>query len=310
MHSRWYNVTVVGLWLASMSWLLGTKVLPPLLTGEPPNYRAILAAQDENKPVGWKLLLNERPLGWAVSVTHQYPDNTAEIRNRVMLETLPLDELISGLLGEILRRSQVFRGSLQMDAQSTLLLDAQGRLKSFDSIVHLEPLGEVIRLEGAIEGPQLSLSVRAGGSWERKDLYFPTDGLLGDEMSPQMCLPNLHAGRTWKVPAINPLRPNNPVELLEAKVEGLEPLAWNGQTEDVWLVVYRAEAGNTLGFRRAERGKLWVRRDGTVLKQQTPFFNATMTFERLPDEQAARLAEKLQQIDQQQAAGWAEQPGD
>jgi hypothetical protein len=302
MHSRWYNVTVVGLWLASMSWLLAAKVLPPLLTGEPPNYRAILAAQEDNKLVGWKLSLNERPLGWAVSVTQKYPDNTAEIRSRVMLEKLPLDELVSGLLGEILRRSQVLRGSLQMDAQSNLMLDAQGKLKNFDSLVHLEPLGEVIRLEGAIEGPQMSLSVRAGGSWERKDLYFPTDGLLGDEMSPQVCLPNLHPGRTWKVPSINPLRPNNPVELLEAKVEGLEPLAWSGQTEDVWLVVIRPEGGSSSGFRRAERGRLWVRRDGTVVKQQTAFFNALLTFERLPDEQAARLAERLRQIDQQEAA--------
>ncbi len=302
MHSRWYNVTVVALWLASMSWLLADKVLPPLLTGQPPNYRAILAAQEENKPVGWKLSLNQHPLGWAVSVTQKYPDNTAEIRSRVMLEQLPLDELVSGLLGEILRRSQVLRGSLHMDAQSNLLLDAQGKLKTFDSLVHLEPLGEVIRLEGAIEGPQMSLSVRAGGSWERKELYFPTDGLLGDEMSPQVCLPNLHMGRSWKVPSINPLRPNNPVELLEAKVEALEPLAWNGQTEDVWLVVIRPEAGASMGFRRAERGRLWVRRDGTVLKQQTAFFNALLTFERLTDEQALRLAERLRQIDQQEAA--------
>ena len=45
MHSRWYSVAVVLLWLATMGWLVSQKVLPSLVIGEPPDYQAILAVQ-------------------------------------------------------------------------------------------------------------------------------------------------------------------------------------------------------------------------------------------------------------------------
>jgi len=54
-------------------------------------------------------------------------------------------------------------------------------------------------------------------------------------------------------------------------------------------VVYRSDPGHGLGSDEHPRGRLWVRRDGTVLKQQVMIFNSTMTFVRLPDDQAAVL---------------------
>ena len=42
MHSWRFNTAVVILWLATMSWLVKEKVLPPLLVGEPPNYSRII----------------------------------------------------------------------------------------------------------------------------------------------------------------------------------------------------------------------------------------------------------------------------
>ncbi len=55
------------------------------------------------------------------------------------------------------------------------------------------------------------------------------------------------------------------------------------------LVVYRSDRGYGLGRDERPRGRLWVRGDGTVLKQQVMIFNSTMTFVRMSDEQAAAL---------------------
>ena len=42
MLSRWSNIAIVLFWLATMSWLVVTKFLPPLRIGQPPDYHAIL----------------------------------------------------------------------------------------------------------------------------------------------------------------------------------------------------------------------------------------------------------------------------
>lgn len=48
MGSRVFNTLVIGLWLLTTGWLLVTKFLPPLMVGEPPNYRTIISV-DERK---------------------------------------------------------------------------------------------------------------------------------------------------------------------------------------------------------------------------------------------------------------------
>ena len=121
-----------------------------------------------------------------------------------------------------------------------------------------------------------------------------TNALAGDSLSPQVCLPGLREGQTWKVPSYSPLRPpNNPVEMLTATVEGLEPFDWNGRPEEVWLVVYRADSGLGMGIDKTPRGRLWVRPDGTVLGQQVMMLDCKLMFVRLPDRQAAELEKKL-----------------
>ena len=49
MYSRWFNAAVVVLWLATMSWLVTEKVLPPLLVGEPPSYHQVIEAQNASR---------------------------------------------------------------------------------------------------------------------------------------------------------------------------------------------------------------------------------------------------------------------
>ena len=62
MYPRWFNVAVVALWLATISWLIATKVVPSLLIGEPPNYATILSAQEVDPPIGWTIDWDDRRL--------------------------------------------------------------------------------------------------------------------------------------------------------------------------------------------------------------------------------------------------------
>src|SRR5690606_33485239 len=84
MSNRWFNLAVVLLWLACMSWLIAEKVAPPLMPGDRPQ-----AADDLDPalraPVSWQLLLNDKPLGWASTDQTQRPDGVVELHNRVHL---------------------------------------------------------------------------------------------------------------------------------------------------------------------------------------------------------------------------------
>ena len=290
MYSRWSNAAVIILWVSAMTWLVKCKVLPPMLVGQPPSYRTILEAQRREPLVGWKMSFDGRPLGWALSTTSLQPDEVTEVRSWVHFDELPLEDLTPNWIRALVRLVEQPAGSLEMDAKNTTLIDPLGRLSGFKSEVRIKPLDDVINMQGTVEGTQLKLEIHTGGLAYETEAHVPQDALLSDALSPRTQLPGLRAGQTWTVPVYSPLRPpNNPLEILQATVTGAQPIVWNDRTVETWLVVYRSDPGHGLGSDERPRGRLWVRRDGTVLKQQVMIFNSTMIFVRLPDDQAAVL---------------------
>jgi hypothetical protein len=291
MGSRWYNIAVCLLWVISMSWLVSQKFLPPLLVGDPPNYRAIADSRHYQAPIGWKLLVNGKSLGWAVNSATRLPDATTEVRSRVHFNHIPLEELTPGFLHTLLAQIVERRvARMTMDTESSLLIDEQGCLVSFRSALHLPSARNIVRIHGTVAGSQLKLTIRSGEFSYTTETFLPPKALAGDMLSPQACLPGLHEGQSWTVPTYSPLRPpNNPLEILKARVEGAEPIIWNGRLEEAWLVVFRPDPGLGFGSDKTLRGRLWVRRDGTVLRQQVMVFDSVLTFVRLPDKEAAEL---------------------
>jgi hypothetical protein len=292
MQSRWFNVAVLTLWVATMSWLVTVKVLPSLLVGDPPSYSQIVEAQKDAPPVGWRMSINHRPLGWALSDTKLQPTGLTDIHGRVHFDALPLDEMIPGWLRALARMIRQPMDQLKMDARSVLTIDSLGNLMRFDSAMRVDPLNEVISVRGVVEGRQLELVVRSGNMSFTNEAFLPSDALLTDALSPQSQLPGLRAGQTWTVPVYSPLWPaKTPLEIVIAKVEGTEPISWNGKIEECWLVVYRNDSGSGSPESQTPRGRLWVRRDGAVLKQQVLLFDSIITFERLSETEAAKLAD-------------------
>ena len=290
MHSHWFNATVVMLWLATMSWLVTVKVLPPLLVGEPPNYGKVVEAQIDAPPVGWNVLFNNRAIGWALTETALQPSGLAEMHGRVHFDTLPLKEMIPGWLQPFSRLIKQPVGELPMDARSVLTIDPLGRLLHFDSTVQLAAFREMIRVRGTVEGRQLQFMIRMGKSSYTNEAFLPSNSLLSDALSPRAQLPGLRVGQTWTVPVYSPLWPaKKPLEIIHAKVEGTEPIFWNGEMVDAWLVVYRSDPGSGVGGISSPKGKLWVRRDGMVLRQQVMLFDSAITFLRLTDDEALKI---------------------
>ena len=294
MYSRWFNIAVILLWLSTMSWLVIEKVMPPLMVGDPPSYRTIVAAQKDAPPTGWQMEFNDRSLGWAINIVSRLPNDVTEIHSRVHFNEIPLRTLARGWARTVLQLLDMPVADLQMDADSTLVIDPLGRLIRFESALRVDFLEDVIRVLGTVDGNRLKIEVRAGGLPVNTECFLAANAVVVDAFSPQSKLPGLRTGQTWTVPVYSPLRPsNNPLEILHATVEGTDPIIWGGRTEEAWLVVYRSDPGFGLGSSDSPRGRLWVRRDGTVLKQQVMILDSTMTFVRLTEQRAAELAEKV-----------------
>jgi hypothetical protein len=232
--------------------------------GEPPNYQRILAAQRDEPPVGWKLLWNSRPVGWALSKTARKPHGLSEVRSLVHLDQLRLSEMVPKPLQRIVPLDY-FTDRLEVEARSVLV--------------------------------------------------------LSDSLAPQSRLPNLREGQEWTVETYSPLlalsqagQQKVPTEILHARVEGLAPVVSNGRQVEAWVVVFRGDPGSSLTGGGDVRGKMWVTRDGVILKQEVQVFSATMTFVRQGDDEAERLyrrhsadLEKEQMIGPVEPAG--AQPG-
>jgi len=299
MYNRWFNVAVVLLWLATMTWLVTQKVLPGMLLGRPPSYRTILRASANGPPVGWTMSWNGRPIGWALSTTAQRPDGVSEIDSQVHFDELPLEEMAPRWTHTFLKLLDNKRLHLAMDTKSNLIIDPLGRLSKLESSVRFARMTDVIKVQGVVKGAELMLSVRSGDFSYTTVVPVRSNTLLGDSLSPQTKLPGLRVGQTWEVRTFNPLRPpNNPLEILQATVDEIRPITWRNRRVDAFVVEQRSTPGSGLSSARSRHGRLWVARDGTVLKQEIAIFNSTMLFVRMADDQAAVLAEEVEREQQ------------
>src|SRR4029079_8639967 len=116
MANRIFVGAVVVLWLRSMSWLMIDKVLPSLHEGEAP----LAAGYENGVPVAWRVYWGDRPVGHAASIRLPGVLGTTNIRNRVVLEDVPLLDLVPALMRKVVGDI----GSMKFDAQTRLEFDS------------------------------------------------------------------------------------------------------------------------------------------------------------------------------------------
>jgi hypothetical protein len=301
MESRWFNILVVLVWLSTTSWLIVAKVIPPFRRGEPPNYWSMYSHDEKDpKAVAWDMSVNGNSIGWAVSWLSDNVAQITEVHSQIHFQHIPLAELSPAWMKVLLRQTVEPIDSLQMDAFSKLIIDTLGHLTSFQSVLRVPGMQDSISISGHVQGSLLKIEVQ---STEIPPIYLPPDALVADELSPQSRLENLHLGQEWTVPVFSPLRPPlNPVDILQARVESRDVLMWEGETVSVFVVVYRSDSGSAM---RDPRSKLWVRDDGTVLKQEVSVLGSRLVFLRLSGERAKELSDNSRENDE---SAWRHQP--
>jgi len=272
-----------------MAWLVTDKVMPPLLVGDPPDHASNLAVSKDALPICWHVFWNDRRLGWAASRVSPGESGVKEIHSRVVLTQLPLKEMTPVWLRAFV--SQI--GNIDMDAHSLLEFDPLNRLSSFHTNVSIDDTTDAIQMSGRIVNSRLRLTVRSGELSYTVEKYLPSESLLGSDLSPHTYLPNLRVGQSWTVPVYSPFHPpTSPLDVLRATVEEEGILTWNGASEVTLIVVFHDDGGASYFSPHESRGKLWVRHDGTVLKQEVNVFNSVLSFERMSEEDSRRLVEK------------------
>ncbi len=277
MASRWFNVATVLLWLASMSWLVVAKVLPPLLVGEPPTYQQILSQPDER--VTWSIWWDDEPVGTAKSWTDRRIGDVIQMHSDVELKQIPLAKLTPVWLAPLVGGSEGIQGSLDLRAQSRVDVDSLGQLIGIESTLEMDPMTEPIRMSGIVDDGMLRMKVTVGTFNYSNETSLPPTGLVSDMLSPEPRLTKLRVGQSWTKPVYSPFRPrSSPMEVLHVRVEREEWISWNGRAVNCLLVVYRDDPGAQLSTSASDRGKLWVRRDGTVLRQEMAVLNSRLVF--------------------------------
>lgn len=297
MPSRMYWMPATVLWFAAMGWLFSTKILPTLTGGQPPGYDELLPKQEvvEPTPIRWTIRWNGRDIGWAENKISRSSDGTGKIASEVQFQQLPVDTMLSDLLGVAGRFAQPLLGeigAIDLRVLTDLDFDHYGAFHSLQTEIDVGELKRLLTISGHVNQDKLDLRATVNGGdqatqvYREQEIHLPPEALLADSFSPRPRLANLRVGQTWTFQSYHPLRPHQPLSLIEASVEQEELLEWNGKMVRVRKVAYRRDAGSGLSSTRKPIGVMWVRSDGEVLRQDLWLANVKIQFIRKPSEQA------------------------
>lgn len=284
MGNRIFVAVVVVLWTITMSWLFVAKILPPLDQGLPPSYRGLRAGTQAY----WRIHWNDHPVGWAANSVEGASHGTKEIWGRVLLKEIPLADLAPSLIASLVEKV----GTIQLSAVSRVELDTLGNLSAFESKLSVNDL-PAIRMNGRIDGSDLRLRIRAGDLVHKEDRHIPRGARLGSELTPDGRMPGMYVGRRWKSDVFSPFRPpTDPVELIEGEVVRTEVIRYEGGTESVRRVEFRRLSSAGVASENEIRAIVWVREDGTVLRQEVNMLDAKVRFDRVQGDDAEQDVER------------------
>ena len=139
MRTRWFTITVIGLWLSTMSWLVVTKLVPPFLTGDPPTYSTVYSQQQIYVPIGWDLKWGGKDLGWAVTAHNTDKNGYTTVMSHVHFDFVPLDEMLPMILSG-------FWNSMMQTDQKEFSMDAESKLK-IDSLCGLAGISVAVSID-------------------------------------------------------------------------------------------------------------------------------------------------------------------
>lgn len=308
MEHRISRILVLLFWLVSMGWLATTKIAPQFAAIDRPDQRAFRPESSEDiESQAWNIHWNHRPIGWASATTRRFTDGQGFVESEVRLKNLTARQMLEEMFGTaaIMLRALDFGGvdknlRLGCRMKTEMNFDAYGRLRRFTSGLDLDSFGELIRTRGAMGDGKLLVDVFKGaalddlpvgslgpsdgengakyGALLSREFEVPDAALIVDSLLPQSRLTGLSIGQHWTFMSYRAYPPQNPLREVEARVERQEMLGWGDDVESVFVVSFRDISGSGLTTASEPNSWLWVRKDGTVLKQQMRIGNVTVDF--------------------------------
>jgi hypothetical protein len=286
LHRPWMIPFVLIFWGVSSGWLLAAKILPGLSPGSPPGYQALYTTENRLVPVAWTVFWKDQPLGWALSQSERTAEGGMEVESLLHFDRLPINEVLPPWTKIRLRQSFDPGTLYAFDARGHLSIDQRGELRSFNSIVSLPATSDKVFLDGRVDKGEVTVDVRAHGMKYSVSRRLPSHIMIGDELSPQATMPGLYPNRRWTVPIYSPLRPGqSPIQILHARVAGEESMFWGDTLIRVDVVHYTDDPAK----HREPKCRLWVDRNGRVLKQESRMLGSKLVFVRRTDAGAVDL---------------------
>ena len=294
---------VLLLWGSTMTWLFTSKILPPLFYGDPPE--TSLASRFE--PTAWRIELNGKPCGVAVSQAVPGLLDTTEIHNRVKIDSLPLPAIapkwMAGLLNQI--------GKVTLDMRARTTLDTLNNFSSFQTRIRVNDTPELIRMNGEVRDGKLQIDLRTGDYDKNISYPWREDRLLACELTPDAQLKNLAVGKKWRRESYSLLgTPGNPVSPIEAEVVELETLSFQGIMTPMFRIEYRSVEATGVSNEDRLRATIWVAEDGRVLRQELVLLSARLRFERMSPVESKKMASSHLELERYATAKQVGEPID
>ena len=216
---------------ASMSWLLIEGKFFLLHEGEPPTG----AGFEPGVPVAWKVSWGDREVGYAASKRTPGVLGTTNLENRVVLEDVPLLDLVPALM----RRVVGDIGSMKFDARTLLEFDSLDNFSKFESRVAINEVSSVLELDGKVNGAFLEVKVKFGDVHYEPKVPIANQAAFSEALFPDAKLPYLYVGRRWSEEIYNPFHaPNAPIETVDVEVTGIETLSIGDENQRVLRVEF------------------------------------------------------------------------
>lgn len=287
MANRVFVCAVIVLWLGSMSWLMVDKILPSLHEGEPP----LAAGFEPGVPVAWKVCWGDREVGYAASKRTPGVLGTTNLENRVVLEDVPLLDLVPALMRRVVGEI----GSMKFDARTTLEFDSLDNFSKFQSNVKINEVSSVLELHGKVNGAFLDINVKFGDAHFEPKVPIANQAALSEALFPDAKLPYLYVGRRWSEEIYNPFHaPSAPIETVDVEVTGVETLSIDDENHRVLRVEFSSPPAPGVPEEARLQAIAWVRQsDGIVLRQDVLISTSRLRFDRLPEAEAIKQGSRL-----------------
>lgn len=292
MGNRLYAAAVVVFWLASMTWLVTDRILPPFFGGDAPATRV----SNQLEPVAWRIEMDGSPCGEAVLQAVRGDSGVREVHSLIQLDRVEAPDAAPFWLKPMLKTIR----DLSFRVRTITTFGPLGDLVSFKTRMQIDQAETPIRVSGQIRRNTLHLSVRVGDMvTKRFEHPWPENATLGGEITPSARLLPLWEGRQWTQEVYSPFAsPKEPLEMVEARVTERLRLTEEGVTTNVWIVEYRATEKTGSTDEGRVRARLYVAEDGRVLKHEAFLLGSSVTFYRRSKDDSAQIAQELLELDQ------------